>query len=194
VVSEEKAPESTTIDVFTHQERVVRGVPPCAERTRGMRRERGHSLHVHLESAFVQRICDPESCLTERVEFRFEIELFLGGRTEEDSDDAGHWNVVTRSRCAAFTLVDEHALCIDVDGICDRCGFSSIEFSLEFGTEIGWLRRDDSYSAPITKRFDAVTPIGARSEFVPDCRRNNHVLELGFDQVKSFDECEVQQR
>ena len=159
-----------------------------------MRRERGRSLHVHLKSAFVQLICDPESRITERVEFRFEIEVFSGRRTEEDSNDARHWNVVTRSRCAAFTFVDEHALCIDVDGMCDRCGFSVIEFSLKFDAEIGRLRRDDAHAAPITKRFETVTPIGSRSEFIPDRRRNNPVVDLSFNEMKPFDECEGQQR
>jgi hypothetical protein len=55
----------------------------------------------------------------------------------EDPNNSRHWNIVARICCAAFTLVDEHALCIDVDGICDRCGFSSIELPLDFGAEIG---------------------------------------------------------
>lgn len=99
----------------------------------------------------VQRICDPEYCPTECVEFSLKNEIIPGGRTKEGSNDACHLNVVTRSRCAAFTVVNEHAFCIDVDGICDRFGFSVIEVALEFDAEIGRIRRYDLHPVPFTK-------------------------------------------
>ncbi|WP_152418594.1 hypothetical protein [Halorubrum distributum] len=76
----------------------------------------------------------------------------------------------------------------------DGRGLSAIEFPLELDSEIGRLRRHDSNPTLIAERFDAVAAVEPGCELVPDRRRNDHLTELGVDQVKAFDECQIQQR
>ncbi|OYR55005.1 hypothetical protein DJ71_27065 [Halorubrum sp. E3] len=100
---------------------------------------------------------------------------------------------MTRSGRPAFRLVDEYSVRVDVDGVRDGRGLSAIEFPLELDSEVGWLRRHDSNPTLIAERFDTVTAVKAGCELVSDRRRNDHLTELGVDQVKPLDECQIQQ-